>query len=58
MAGSLRACGDRLRRIPGTGWMYVKANKKYKEDIQLLHDLADNVRLFNGALPTRLTISW
>jgi cytochrome P450/NADPH-cytochrome P450 reductase len=50
MAGSLRACGDRLRRIPGTGWMYVKANKKYKEDIQLLHDLADNVRL-----PTRLS---
>lgn len=43
MAGSLRASGDRLRRIPGTGWMYTKANKKYKEDIQLLHDLADNV---------------
>ena len=43
MAGSLRASGDRLRRIPGTGWMYTKANKKYKEDIQLLHDLADKV---------------
>jgi hypothetical protein len=43
MAGSLRASSDRLRRIPGTGWMYVKANKKYKEDIQLLHDLADDV---------------
>jgi len=32
--------------------MYVKANKKYKEDIQLLHDLADNVRLHDGTQAT------
>lgn len=47
MAGSLRASSDRLRRIPGTGWMYVKANKKFKEDIELLHGLADTVRQTN-----------
>jgi cytochrome P450/NADPH-cytochrome P450 reductase len=44
MASSLRSSSDRMRRVPGTGWMYVKANKKYKEDIKLLHDLADDVR--------------
>ena len=43
MAGSLRASSDRMRRLPGTGWMYVKANKKFKEDIKTLHDLCDEV---------------
>jgi hypothetical protein len=32
-----------MRRLPGTGWMYVKANKKYKQDIKTLHDLCDEV---------------
>jgi hypothetical protein len=27
--------------------MYVKANKKYKADIKLLHDLADDVSDFH-----------
>lgn len=43
MAGSLRASSDRMRRLPGTGWMYVKANKRFKDDIKTLHDLCDEV---------------
>ena len=45
MASSLRASWDRTSRLPGTGWMYYKTNKKAKADTKVLHDLCDEVSL-------------
>lgn len=44
MGRSLLASGERLRRLPGTAWMYKAANKRYEEDIALQHKIADEVR--------------
>jgi len=43
MSSSLRASWDRTSRLPGTGWMYFKANKRAEEDKKVLHDLCDGV---------------
>jgi hypothetical protein len=43
MASSLHEAGVRNRRLPGTGWMFGKANQQYKDDIALQHRIADEV---------------
>jgi hypothetical protein len=43
MASSLHEAGVRNRRLPGTGWMFGKANQRYKDDITLQHRIADEV---------------
>lgn len=43
MGRSLLASAERLRRLPGTSWMYGAANRQYEEDIALQHKIADDV---------------
>jgi hypothetical protein len=44
MARSLKESGLRLRRLPGTAMFYRGKEKQYQEDIQLQHQIADEVR--------------
>lgn len=55
MASSLHESGARNRRIPGTNWMYTKANQQYKDDIALQHGIADEVRMIHSTLQKRIT---
>jgi hypothetical protein len=55
MASSLHESGARNRRIPGTNWMYTKANQQYKDDIALQHGIADEVRLTDSPLVKHIT---
>jgi cytochrome P450/NADPH-cytochrome P450 reductase len=43
MARSLKTAGGVGRRLPGSGFMYKAVDKQYREDIQLQHDIADEV---------------
>lgn len=43
MARSLKQSGSRIRRLPGTGFLYGKQDQKYQEDIKLQHHIADEV---------------
>lgn len=43
MGESLKQSGYRTRRIPGTDWMHKAEDAKYRGDIALLHQVADDV---------------
>lgn len=43
MGESLKQSGYRTRRLPGTDWMHKAEDAKYREDIALLHHVADDV---------------
>lgn len=43
MVRTLIAAGAKIRRVPGTAWLYQRSDAATKEDIALQHKIADDV---------------